>query len=71
MIGGKGLLALSIILTLRIEIPAYFNNTASEVAFLLIIVNLLFKEYYKENTISQLSTEINKTISKIKEDLNS
>ncbi len=52
-----GLVALLIILTLRINVASYVNNTLTVFAFFSVIINLLLKEYYKTNSLKKIEEE--------------
>ena len=57
-----GLVSLLMILTLRIEPLTKISNVCTIGAFLLVILNLTIKEYYKSDLIKELATNRRKII---------
>ena len=63
-----GLVSLLMILTLRIEPLTKISNVCTVGAFLLVILNLTIKEYYKSDSIKELATNRRKIIINMIED---
>ena len=63
-----GLVSLLMILTLRIEPLTKISNVCTIGAFLLVILNLTIKEYYKSDSIRKLATNRRKIIKNMIED---
>lgn len=61
-----GFVVLLVLLTIRINIPADVNNIFTVSAFLSVIINLLFKDYYKANLLKKLEKKRKKLLEDFK-----